>query len=578
VRPVTIQRQRRTALYTHCPAEVRLADVTIPPDGRFHAGLGHIIPRHSFSGDKRRGHTTAADTESTTVGRARFEVVLDVGGESRTVIDQQVSPAEGWIDVHATLAEWAGLTATIILRTSSDSPDAIALWASPTIFQPDASAPFVVIYLIDALSALHLDLYGYTRPTMPALRRLAEGGTWLANMFSNSSRTIESIPDLMLSLPAELHGVISPSIAAPPALVTIADAFRAAGYATASFCTNVNAGPQQNMDQGFDVFVDRIDSWRDGSANRTVPLENVQLWMAANRDRPMFAYIHTAEPHAPYTPINGFAGRFSSAHPGEIDGTYDEKTGFRSATTQEQRDRVMALYDDEVAYADSRLGEFLAAVDAAGLRERLTILVIADHGEEFQQHGGWEHGTNLHTEQTRIPLVVHSPLFPPRGRIDTAAQMVDLMPTLLDLFGLPQPYPLAGRSLRPLLHPDGDDDAAQQLAQRTLYLSNFRYKVFGWVEFALIEAGRWKLILRSNEHGYKSGGELTRFALFDIQADPGETRNLLDEQRDLARRLIDQLVAYARSQRPFSAGPAQPIQYDTKQIRELQSLGYVGQE
>jgi len=583
----------RTALYAHAPAEITYERLSLPKNAKLSVGLGAIgagvRPRPAGGGE---GDPWLREESLT------FQVIVEHGGTQTTVLERAVAPGARWVAGSASLAGWGGQRVSLTLRMSGGDRETVGLWGNPTIYAPVESPPVLVLYLIDTVCAEHLDLYGYERATMPRLTELAGRGVWFAQMFSNSSRTIESIPNLMLSLHTEQHGVYDNLTPAPQALVTLAEVLRAAGFATVSFCTNVNAGPRQGMDQGFDCFFDKIGyHWTD--FDRTVPLEDAAAWIDAHRDRPMFLYVHTAEPHAPYTPPPGFAGRFDPDYTGGVDGTYDRQRGFharvrnRSAQTRDLQ-HVVALYDEEILYADTRLGMFLDLLAQRGLLERADVLVTSDHGEEFLEHGMWEHGLNLHNEQTRPPLVASGPNVAARGRVDTPVQIIDLMPTVLDLYGLPSPYELEGKSLLPLLRGSAAPQppkvalaslagaarnaggAANALRERRLFGSNHNYRARdNLIEYYAIEEGRWKLI-----YGWRpqptGQGKTSRFVLYDIQKDPREQSNLLTRQVDVARRLIGELVRWRLSRRPYDHGQQQ-ASFTMDAARDLLQLGYMGQ-
>ena len=569
VRRVDMDRETRTALYMHTPAEVEFPAVKLPHRARLQVGLGEVAGVYGAPASGRQGATPQGDPIT------QFEVLIKYQGRQTSVLSRRLGQADAWSDATVPLDEWAGKTVSLILKATNNRATAVACWGNPVVYQAVDDPPCVVIYLIDALGAKHIDLYGYGRPTMPRLSELARGGVWFPNAFANSPRTVESVPDLMLSLPTERHGVLHPSAAAPLELVTLPEVLRAASFATASFCTNVNAGPRQNMDQGFDHFFDRIAYWWTGQADRTVPIEAVMGWLEVHRDRPTFVYIHTAEPHAPYTPPPGYAGRFDPAYDGQIDGTYHEEHGFRQSRTRRDLRHVVALYDEEVAYADARLGAFVDALAAAGVLERATIFVIADHGEEFQEHGQWEHGRDQHDELLRIPLVAVGPTITARGREDVPVQLYDLMPTILAMFDQPTPYPLAGRSLLPLLV--GGAGAAEALGDRSIFASNHIYRrKSGLVEHAVIEQGRWKLMYSFREQAAEEGGPAGRFLLFDLQSDRPEKADLLEAHRDVARRLVGRLLRWLDEQAPFDVGRGgEQLLLDAEQLEELRSLGYI---
>jgi arylsulfatase A-like enzyme len=553
----------RNALYAHTPAEVAFRNVVLPPRAQLRCGLGFV----------------ARDRDAGATGGVRFEIVIEREGERHSVLTFEAARQNEWHEASADLSEWSGKTVAVCLTASDVSSDAVAFWANPVIYEPQEDAPLAIVYLIDTLAGGHVELYGAPRSTMPRLTALSERGVLFRQAFSNSSRTIESIPDLMLSMPTERHQVHHNSRAAPAGLVTLAEALRAAGFATISLCTNVNGGPRQGMDRGFDTFIDKIGFWWSGM-DRTIPLEEALAWLDANSDRPRFMYVHTAEPHAPYTPPEGFAGRLDPDYSGHIDGTYNRATGFRNIQdpTLHARDwqHVVALYDEEILYADHRLGLFVDELTQRGLLDRVHLFVLSDHGEEFLEHGTWEHGMNLHGEQTRIPLVALGPGLPAKTRIDAPVQVFDVMPTILDLFGLPLPYELDGTSLLPLVR--GEAGALERASRRDIYLSNHNYRIsLKLIEHGIIEAGRWKLLYGWRPWRTEADGPPSRFVLFDLSADPAERDSLIASQPDVARRLIEKLLVWNASHAPYDAG-LQDEQYEVspEEIRQLQQMGYVG--
>jgi arylsulfatase A-like enzyme len=576
VKRVRLGHEIRTAIYAHCPAEVVFDNLALPVNAKLHVGIGHVTGSES---SVKPAEPPPSRSET------GFDVSVAQADTRETVFSRRIAAGQTWTDVSASLAKWGGQQVTLTLKCTSATPETVAFWANPVIYTPLDDPPLLVVYLIDTVAAEHLDFYGYgaRRQTMPRLQAMAAQGVFFSRAYSNSSRTIESIPDLMLSMPVERHGVHHNSTPAAPGLVTIAEALRAAGFATVSFCTNVNAGPRQGMDQGFETFVDKIGYYWT-HFDRTIPLDEVMAWIPEHRDRAMFLYIHTAEPHAPYTPPEGFAGHFDPDYPGPIDGTYARATTFRRIrnprTQQRDWQHVVALYDEEVLYSDARFGQFLDALAAEGLRDQAHIFVTSDHGEEFLQHGHWEHGLNLHNEQTRIPLIACGPTFVRGARVDFPVQLFDVMPTILDMFDLPAPYPLAGKSLLPLLRGATDTPAAEQLLDvlrtRDVYASNHNYRISQrLVEYSVLEQDRWKLVYGARPAPMYPNGPRSRFLLFDRQDDPFERRNVIHQHQDVARRLIDKLIAWRAGQRPYETGAPSPTEIDAAHMRELQALGYL---
>ncbi|MFQ5806323.1 MAG: sulfatase [Phycisphaerae bacterium] len=576
VRRVRLDQETRNVIYTHGPATLKFSNVTLPERAKLQVGLGHVLPKRRRQA-RANAHSDSGQDGSTSL--TDFEIIVEHDDRQTPVLNRRLEPGEHWTDVSVGLEAWGGKTVSLVLRTISPNFSSIALWANPVIYKPLDEPPCVVLYLIDALGAKHVDLYGYERSTTPNISALAGEGVWFAHAFSNSPVTVASVPDTQLSMPTERHGVRATSIAAPLELVSLADALRAAGFATALFSTNAHAGPRQAMDQGFDHFIYRLGAGWKGFPDRTVPLADLRNWLEVHRDRPKFLYVHTTEPHAPYVPPKDFAGRFDPDYTGWVDGTMDPRgqpQGFDEAHRERDIAHVTALYDEEVLYADARFGLFLDLLSDLRLRERADIFLIADHGEELMEHGHWGHGPSLHTEVLHVPFIVAGPSVTARGKVEVPVQLHDVMPTILALFGLPEPYELEGKSLLPFLQAEAPPEM-DGFRRRLIFHSHHRYAGLGIVQYAVIEAARWKLMYFYEEEPADPGEKHTRFALYDLQDFFYDKADVIDQHRDVARRLIGGLLAYRQRQHPYAPGlKAEVLKIDAEQIRELQALGYVG--
>jgi len=568
-RSVTVNRERRPAIYAHPPADIRFPEITLPRRAVLQVGLAYLAlrGRSEANGSSRQSDDRAEPME--------FSVSVEHRHETTEVLKRALEPAERWIDVSADLSKWSGKKVSITLKTIGVDFDSVAVWGAPRIYEPDDQAPCFVFYLIDTLAAKHLDLYGYDRPTGPNLKTFAAEGVWFSRAFCNSPVTVSSVPDILYSMPAERHGIYAASMLSPDGLVSLGEAIRAAGFATALFSTNVNAGPRQRTDRGFDTFVDRISlAWKE-VVDRSIPLEDVRYWLETHADRPKFLYIHTAEPHAPYAPPPEFADRFDPDYDGPITGAIGGSRDFFNAKTARDLAHVAALYDEEVLYADHGFGRFRELLRDLKLHDRATIFVTADHGEELYEHGHWGHGPCLDTEVLHIPLIAAGPLVAARGRNDTPVQLYDIMPTILDLLDIPTPYELTGMSLSPLLRagPPADTRAFQT---RPIVHSHHRSAALNYIQYAYIEDGRWKLTFARTGGPGQPDKSIPFFTLYDFQNGIYNVKDVLDDRRDIGRRLIGKLIAYSREQHPYDPGLGQQaLELSPEQIRELQALGYL---
>jgi len=213
------------------------------------------------------------------------------------------------------------------------------------------------------------------------------------------------------------------------------------------------------------------------------------------------------------------------------------------------------------------------------LLERADFLVTSDHGEEFLQHNDWEHGRNLHNEETRIPLVAFGPSFARRGRVEVPVQLLDVMPTVLDMFDLPTPYELHGESLMPILRAGTAGDRPETLRHRKIYGSNHNYRIeYKVLEYSVIEDGRWKLVLGAAPTGMYRGGPKSRFMLFDVSGDPRERLNAVYVRQDISRRLIEDVIRWRSAQHVYMPGRRGPTLIDSEHMRQLKAMGYVDTE
>jgi arylsulfatase A-like enzyme/uncharacterized membrane protein YbhN (UPF0104 family) len=441
---------------------------------------------------------------------------------------------------------------------------------------PPSGAGNVLVIVVDTLRADHLPAYGYERGHTPNLDAFAEDAIRFDQAFSNSSWTRPSFASILTGRHASSHGVMSKADALPDELVTLAEAFQRGGWHTAAFVTNYNVAPYFHFDQGFDEYHylepefvlwaddsaaklllvqylrQRIEIVRDaffgvrpGTAYRDAETVNRELfrWLDRAPREPWLLFVGYMDPHDPYFehPYSG-SGYARAAHP---------------SPSMAERDRLVELYDGEITYWDEQFGKLMAALRERGLYEDLTIVVTADHGEEFGEHGGFWHGTTLYDEQVRVPLFVKLP----RGRragtvVRHWVQSIDLMPTLLLQAGLPVPEGVQGGDLF-----EGTDVVYAEESHEGNVLESIR---------TLQGTDEVKLILANPGNPRR----LPERELFRVDLDPRETRDLSGTEPELLERARLALQA-ARVRAAEGAVGAQEVEIDPEQRRQLCRLGYL---
>jgi arylsulfatase A-like enzyme len=426
----------------------------------------------------------------------------------------------------------------------------------------------IVMVSIDTLRADRLGAYGYPRGTSPAIDALAGESVVFERCYSHSPKTAESHMSLMTGVWPSAHGVVNwsadPRLVStrPQGLTTLAAVLRAAGYRTAAYTEGGNVSGALGFEHGFHSYSESGDS--------SLSLARLALESLATESerRPLFLFVHSYAVHDPYLPAPEFARLFvDPGYSGRIVADRDalratqpvddwwslHRAYWRRVDARDARDvrHVSDLYDAAIRDMDLELGRLLEAFDKH-LGSNSILVLLSDHGEEFQEHARFLHDS-LYQEVLHVPLLLRLPGRPAR-RLADLVQLSDVMPTLLDLVGLEAPGHVQGTSLLGLL--DGSRRRPRALFSEWL--------------------SRGQAALRIGDLKYLRGSAAEE--LFDLAQDPSERRNLLPEaqQRAYSLRLTLAHVAEASLALRSRFGNARPPRLDAETRGQLQALGYVG--
>ncbi len=307
--------------------------------------------------------------------------------------------------------------------------------------------PHVLVYLIDALRRDSLGCYGGRREVSPHLDRLAAEATVFENAVAQGSWTRSAVASLLTGLTPASHGVFGRRQALGEGAVTLGERLQAAGYRTLGLVANGNVSGSLGFRQGFDSMRQRLSGPHQRA---TFLVRELLSWVDATGTggRPFFAYVHTVEPHSPYDPEEPYRSRFAPGVPARLGsrGSLRQLELAAGPPPDATLKNLRALYDAEVAAADAAFGELRAGLERRGLWKNTVVVVLADHGEEFYEHGRLEHGGSLHDATLSIPLLIRVPGVASR-RVERVAQQIDLAPTVLELAGVAVPSGLDGESL-----------------------------------------------------------------------------------------------------------------------------------
>ena len=421
----------------------------------------------------------------------------------------------------------------------------------------------VVVLLVDTLRADHLGLHGYGRPTSPVLERLARESIVFEHARSQAGCTFPSVASLLTSRPANelMAGIERHGMAVPGESPYVPAILRDQGWATAAVSASIivrDTPSEINRQGGYGRGFERFD---EQCLDRSAACVNARaLALLDELPEPFFLYLHYLDPHAPYRPPRWHERRFALGRPdrswvseGEPERIfrklYEGEPGIPFGRSD--LGHFVDLYDEEIRFFDTRLGELLAELGGRGLLDRTVLVLLSDHGEELLDHGHFGHCRNLAYETLlRTPLVVRLP-GGPAGRLSGPVDNLDVVPTLLDYLGIdPGPVGFAGRSLRPWMEggepPPPGHHFALQGTVRT------------------VTDGRWKLLV-----DLASGGT----SLYDLAADPGERLDLAARRPGEAERLRKALRRWVEAAEGGELAAA--VRRAREHQRQLEALGYL---
>ena len=389
----------------------------------------------------------------------------------------------------------------------------------------------LLLVTLDTTRADRLGCYGYEKASTPAVDGLAAGGVRFAHAVSSIPLTLPSHATLLTGLYPPEHGLhFNTSGSLNGQIETLAEVLQGHGYRTAAFVSAFVLDSRYGLTQGFDSYDDSLPEvgvapHEIAEIPGNVVTDRALAWLEKNRDSRFFGWVHLFDPHDPYEPPEPFKSRFE--HP----------------------------YDGEVAFADVQVARLLQWLDRNSLRENTLVVVVGDHGESLGDHGEDLHSFFIYDSAVRVPLI-----FSWSGRLDArvveshAVGVVDVYPTILDLLGAQAPEGISGRSLLPLLK-------GSTLETEPVYLETRVPLVeYHWSALTGLASRNWKYI------------ESSKPELYDLQADPGESHNVLEEHPDIAGEFGRRLDVLSRSFRTQEPGPAM---LDQAALARLRALGYL---
>lgn len=402
----------------------------------------------------------------------------------------------------------------------------------------------VVVIVVDTLRADHLGCYGYGRDTSPNLDAFAKGAVVFERAFANAIPTHPSFVTMNTGQYSITHGVVAHGgdVDVPRTSPWLPSVMQKAGHTT---CAVDNlADWLHGFGRGYEFYVDPTQrrTLAINCDNREINRRAIP-WLEHYAGESFYMMIHYWDPHTPYLPPRAYRTLFYKGDPHNPDNhsldrfaehplgkawlaTWFGKLSKKPITDAEY---IASLYDAEIRYCDEGIGQLLKALDDLGLAENTMVVFTSDHGELMYRHGIFFDHHGLYDGVLHVPLMIRCPGIQPR-RVAAMASSVDFAPTILDLCGVPIPEEMEGRSLAPLMRGNASAEGRDFIVSEECT----------WQMKWCLRTERHKMIVAREEDFYRRPMR----ELYDLETDPQELRNVVDDLPEVAAELEARLEAW----------------------------------
>ena len=410
----------------------------------------------------------------------------------------------------------------------------------------------VLLISIDTLRADHLGCYGYQNIDTPHIDQLAKEGLLFNSCYTTVPITLPSHSNLMTGQYPLRHGVRdNGTFRLGQESLTIAEIFKSKGYQTAAFIGAFVLDSRFGLNQGFDVYNDRMDSnketpeilYEEKRAGEVI--EAAVEWLTQPREAPFFLFIHCFDPHAPYNPPEQYKGK-------------------NLLCGQGGHSQVIPCYDGEIAYVDACLGNLFQKMKELGVYDNTLICFTADHGESLGEHGEPSHGIFVYDSTLHIPLIIRYPQAVPADKVfPSQVSNVSIAPTILHLSGIEWPDSLMQGRVLLSLNSKGTCSLIE--FDEPMYCeSYFPFYNHHWSPLEGVRTVEWKYI------------QAPKPELYHLTEDPQELRNLYTQRKDQVKGMEE---LFYELKNKYSTGSekrkSKAISLDRDTRKRLESLGYL---
>lgn len=507
-----------------------------------------------------------------------FRLLIDSGDGEEVVFGETVRRrfANRWFEPTIDLSRWAGKSARLVFETRYQETEFtrpeeslgasgqafLPAWASPVLRDlRSAKKPDLILISIDCLRADHVGAYGYERATTPSLDAFAKDGVVFEDAVSVSSWTLPTHMSMLTGVLPTDHG-LRQSQKRFPSVPYLPNLLAERSYQSVGIVSSLLLTPTFGFDEGFDRYYALVDE----PAERLVDAAIRE--MAVSKGRGRFLFLHLFDVHWPYFPPPELLTRFG-ARPKDMSELLKKVIDRKPPSGPEEVAEIENLYDAELFRVDREIGRFLTALKASGRYDDALIVVTADHGESFYEHGFWQHSEVIYNEVSHIPLIVKWPGNSPRGRAARLASQLHIFPTFLEAAALPTPHQRRGLALT-----KGPEEGSA-LTEITWEGNERR----GAAMKVAIRKGALKYVatFQGDVNDPEFVSRLVKEELYDLSQDRAEKSDLIAQrgQRDVEsfRSEVRSFLKDVRSRRADAGAGA--IALDEQTREKLRALGYL---
>jgi arylsulfatase A-like enzyme len=524
----------------------------------------------------------------------QFQITLTISGKKITLLSDTIS----WdtsrdinytkLDLKPYSRKRGQLTFLTSETPKKDSDEMlrpiIPVWVNPLIYQiSETKRPNIILISLDTVRPDHLSCYGYPRETSSGIDRLASDGVLFKNTYSSTSWTLPAHVSMLTALDCLSHQVYFPLQKMSRETKTLADILRTEHYICAAFTGGGYLSESYGFSKGFDSYQEiklhgdlgiRFDE-----AERLG--EMASDWIETNKDKDFFLFLHTYQPHDPYANLSPvgkeFLGPNAEWEQIRMETLFEQKSRFETHFSEDEIQNIIDLYDGEIKYTDvSFVQPILEKLRDLGLYENALIILTSDHGEEFHEHEAWLHDHSIYNESIKTPLIIKFPGQHYRGiQVESIARITDILPTILDILDIDVSSKLFdGQSLIPILR-------GKEKKQRS-FICDLALRDFDFAPTVIaVTKDNFKLILNKkiiSPYIKRTSRDFNgaQIELYDIQTDPGETKNLASNiaYRDLCFELLEKIDEICQKADREKKQQDQ-VTMDQSLRERLKALGYI---